>query len=100
MHLSKTAVLAASLTLVLAGVARAEDPELTNRKAIVVDPAGKTKVVQLDEAAHAMVMKNAKVVSNRVLIYPAHGKVYIVTDRSLPKGRRLFDTVPDLPTTF
>ena len=94
MNLSKFAVIAGCATAALVGLAHAQDAfpwDLKDRQAYYLDTSGKMRRITLNDAGHAMMMKETKPISNRTVIYRSGGKFYLMEDKKMPDGSMMFD---------
>jgi hypothetical protein len=94
MSLTKLAFLTCGVSLALASMVYAEDVisnEWRDRQAFFLNPAGKITIVNMTDAGHAMMMKDARPLEGRVMIYRSGGKFYLLEDKKMPDGTMMFD---------
>jgi hypothetical protein len=101
MSRAKLALLAcaAMLSLTASAAAQGLEPwDIKDRMAITITPDGKAKLVQMNDAGHAMMMKNGKAMGSRMIIYRSGGKFYLMEDRRMKDGTMMFDRIGDWMT--
>ena len=91
---SKLTVLAVGIVAVVASTAaRAVDVEtahIDERHAMYFDPNGTMKKFTLNDAGHAMMMKNARALAAGTIIYRSGGKFYLLEDKKMADGKMMF----------
>lgn len=91
---SKIVLLAAGVAVVLGTTAaRAVDEEVANveeRHAMYFDMNGKMHKLTLNDAGHAMMMKNARALAAGTVIYRSGGKFYLLEDKKMANGKMMF----------
>jgi hypothetical protein len=94
---SKLTILAAGIAAVFAATAaRAVDYEtahIDERHAMYLDPSGTVKQFTVNEAGHAMMMKNARALAAGTIVYHSGGKLYLLEDRKMEDGKMLFSAM-------
>jgi hypothetical protein len=92
--MSKLTLLAAGIAVVFASTAaRAVDYEtahIDERHAMFVDPSGAVKQFTVNEAGHAMMMKNARALAAGTIVYRSGGKIYLLEDKKMANGKMMF----------
>jgi len=91
---SKLTILAAGIATVFASTAaRAVDNETANvedRHAMYFAANGTMQKFTVNEAGHAMMMKNARALAAGTIIYRSGGKFYLLEDKKMANGKMMF----------
>jgi len=91
---SKLTILAAGIAAVFASTAaRAVDNETANideRHAMYLAPNGTMQKFKVNDAGHAMMMKNARALAAGAIIYRSGGKFYVLEDKKMANGKMMF----------
>ena len=89
MSMSKIGAIAGT-AVVLAATAVFAMTKMTDGEGIYVSPSG-YHVVKSSGAGHAQIMKHARSLPAGAVVYRSGGKLYLLEDKKLPRGKMMFE---------